>query len=250
MLYYMKKQLFYIQFFNKKGLKPLHIFRMCDNIIKANFKVQTQGVFFIMPNIKSAKKRVLVSDKKRLENKMVRSQMNTAVKKLAENNVELAESLLPKTSSMIDNAAVKGVIHKNAANHKKAQIGKALHQLKQGIIVVKADAKTLKQAEQRAAAARKAAEEEALKQERSAARKAKEEAAAAKKAPAKAPAKKASAKKTADEAAAPKTKKSSSKAKEEATAENGAASATEETPAKPKRTTKKAPASVEDVKPE
>ena len=55
---------------------------------------------------------------------------------------------------MIDNAAVKGVIHKNAANHKKAQIGKALHQLKQGIIVVKADAKTLKQAEQRAAAAR------------------------------------------------------------------------------------------------
>lgn len=121
-----------------------------------------------MPNIKSAKKRVLVSDKKRLENKMVRSQMNTAVKKfnaaIAENNVELAESLLPKTSSMIDNAAVKGVIHKNAANHKKAQIGKALHQLKQGIIVVKADAKTLKQAEQRAAAARKAAEEEALKQ--------------------------------------------------------------------------------------
>lgn len=118
-----------------------------------------------MPNIKSAKKRVLVSDKKRLENKMVRSQMNTAVKKfnaaIAENNVELAESLLPKTSSMIDNAAVKGVIHKNAANHKKAQIGKALHQLKQGIIVVKADAKTLKQAEQRAAAARKAAEEEA-----------------------------------------------------------------------------------------
>ena len=110
-----------------------------------------------MPNIKSAKKRVLVSDKKRLENKMVRSQMNTAVKKfnaaIAENNVELAESLLPKTSSMIDNAAVKGVIHKNAANHKKAQIGKALHQLKQGIIVVKADAKTLKQAEQRAAAA-------------------------------------------------------------------------------------------------
>ena len=206
-----------------------------------------------MANIKSAKKRVLVSDKKRLENKMVRSQMNTAVKKfnaaIAENNVKLAEELLPKTSSMIDNAAVKGVIHKNAANHKKAQIGKALHQLRQGIIVVKADAKTLKQAEQRAAAARRAAEEEALRQERSAARKAKEEAAAAKKAPAKAPAKKSTAKKTADEAAAPKAKKSSSKAKEEATAETGAVSATDETPAKPKRTTKKA-VSVEDVKPE
>ena len=179
---------------------------------------------------------------------MIRSQMITAVKKfnaaIAENNVSLAEELLPKTSSMIDNAAVKGVIHKNAANHKKAQIGKALHQLKQGIIVVKADAKTLKQAEQRAAAARKAEAEKALKQERSAARKAKEEAVAAKNAPAK-----KTTKKAADEKTASKPRKSSSKAKADASADSDVASATNETPAKPKRTTKKT-VSAEDSKAE
>ena len=118
-----------------------------------------------MPNIKSAEKRVSVSSAKKLQNQMVKSQMNTAIKKfnaaIAANDVELAEKLLSEAASKIDNAASKKVIHKNSANHKKAQIGKALHQLKSGIIVVKVDAKSLKQAEQKAAAARKAEEKAA-----------------------------------------------------------------------------------------
>lgn len=118
-----------------------------------------------MPNIKSAEKRVSVSSAKKLQNQMVKSQMNTAIKKfnaaIAANDVELAEKLLAEAASKIDNAASKKVIHKNSANHKKAQIGKALFQLKSGIIVVKADAKSLKQAEQKAAAARKAEEKAA-----------------------------------------------------------------------------------------
>ena len=131
-----------------------------------------------MPNIKSAEKRVKVTAVKKLNNQIVRSRMNTAVKKfnaaIAENNVALAEELLPATSSMIDNAAVHHVIHKNAANHKKAQIAKALYQLKNGIVVVKMDKKSLKQAEQKAAAERRRAEGEAIAAERRAARKAKE----------------------------------------------------------------------------
>ena len=118
-----------------------------------------------MPNIKSAEKRVSVSSAKKLQNQMVKSQMNTAIKKfnaaIAANDAELAEKLLAEAASKIDNAASKKVIHKNSANHKKAQIGKALHQLKSGVIVVKADAKSLKQAEQKAAAARKAEEKAA-----------------------------------------------------------------------------------------
>ena len=118
-----------------------------------------------MPNIKSAEKRVSVSSAKKLQNQMVKSQMNTAIKKfnaaIAANDIELAEKLLAEAASKIDNAASKKVIHKNSANHKKAQIGKALFQLKSGIIVVKADAKSLKQAEQKAAAARKAEEKAA-----------------------------------------------------------------------------------------
>ncbi len=153
-----------------------------------------------MPNIKSAEKRVSVSATKKLQNQMIRSQMQTAVRKfnaaIAEGDVESAKALLPIASSKIDNAATKNVIHKNAANRKKAQIAKALSQLERGIVVVKVDAKTLKQAEQKAAAQRKAEEAEAIKAQRNEAKKAKEAA----KAPArKAPAKKVSAPK------APKT---------------------------------------------
>ncbi len=146
-----------------------------------------------MPNIKSAEKRVSVTATKKLQNQMVRSQMLTAVKKfnaaISEGNVELAKELLPVASSQIDKAAKKNVIHKNAANHKKAQLAKAYSQLENGIVVVKVDAKTMKQAEQKAAAQKKAEEAAAIKAQRNEAKKAKEAA--------KAPAatKKASAKK-------------------------------------------------------
>ncbi len=131
-----------------------------------------------MPNIKSAEKRVNVSATKKLQNQKIRSQMATAIKKfnaaISDGNIELAKELLPVASSKIDNAAVKNVIHKNAANRKKAQIAKTLSQLERGVVVVKVDAKTLKQAEQKAAAARKAEEAEAIKAQRNEAKKAKE----------------------------------------------------------------------------
>ena len=136
-----------------------------------------------MPNIKFAEKRVSVTAHKKLQNQMVRSQMLTAIKKfnaaIAEGNAELARELLPEVSSRIDNAAVKHVIHKNAANHKKAQIAKALSQLERGIVVVKVDAKTLKQAEQRAAAQRREEEAAAIRAARMEAKRAKEAAKAA-----------------------------------------------------------------------
>lgn len=104
--------------------------------------------------------------------------MQTAVKKfnaaISEGNVEIAKTLLPVASSQIDEAAKKNVIHKNAANRKKSQIAKALSQLEKGIVVVKVDAKTLKQAEQKAAAQRRADEAAAIKAKINEAKKAKE----------------------------------------------------------------------------
>lgn len=104
--------------------------------------------------------------------------MQTAVKKfnaaISEGNVELAKTLLPVASSQIDEAAKKNVIHKNAANRKKSQIAKALSQLEKGIVVVKVDAKTLKQAEQKAGAQRRADEAAAIKAKINEAKKAKE----------------------------------------------------------------------------
>lgn len=83
-----------------------------------------------MPNIKSAKKRVKVSAKKNLRNRMVKSAMRTSVKKFEAAVVadpQNAATQLNVTTSAIDKAAAKGVIHKNAANRKKARLAKQLN---------------------------------------------------------------------------------------------------------------------------
>ncbi len=86
-----------------------------------------------MPNIKSAKKRVLVTEKKTLENKAIKSALKTQIKKfLAAVNAgdkELAEKLLPETVSAIDSAVSKGILHKNNAANKKAKLAKKLASL-------------------------------------------------------------------------------------------------------------------------
>ncbi len=83
-----------------------------------------------MPNIKSAKKRVKVSEKKNLRNRVVKSGVRTAVKKF--DAAVLADpanaaAVLTETTSAIDKAAAKGVMHKNAANRKKARLAKRLN---------------------------------------------------------------------------------------------------------------------------
>ncbi len=87
-----------------------------------------------MPNIKSAKKRVLVTEKKNSQNKMIKSAVKTAIKKynaaLAAGDVAEAEKLLPETVSIIDSAASKGIIHKNNAANKKSALAKNLNALK------------------------------------------------------------------------------------------------------------------------
>lgn len=84
-----------------------------------------------MPNIKSAIKRVKVTEKKNLRNRMIKSAMRTSVKKfdtaVAAGNVD--EKLLSVTSSAVDKAASKGVMSKNAANRKKARMAKAMNKV-------------------------------------------------------------------------------------------------------------------------
>ena len=83
-----------------------------------------------MANIKSAKKRILVTEKKTLENKMIKSALKTQIKKfLAAVNAgdkALAEQLYPVTVSAIDSAASKGILHKNNAANNKAKLAKKL----------------------------------------------------------------------------------------------------------------------------
>lgn len=81
-----------------------------------------------MPNIKSAKKRVKVTLKKNLRNRMVKSGVRTSIKKFeaALADPTTAAAQLTATTSAIDKAAAKGVMHKNAANRKKARLAKRL----------------------------------------------------------------------------------------------------------------------------
>ena len=86
-----------------------------------------------MPNIKSAKKRVLVSEKKALENKMFKSAFKTAVKKfeaaVEAGDAETAKALYPELIKTTDKAAAKGVIHKNTAARKKSRFSLMLKKL-------------------------------------------------------------------------------------------------------------------------
>lgn len=78
-----------------------------------------------MPNIKSAKKRVLVSRANAERNKAVRSALRTSIKKadaaIDAKAPEAAEAVKAAVSR-IDKAAVKGLIHKNNAARKKSAL--------------------------------------------------------------------------------------------------------------------------------
>ena len=70
-----------------------------------------------MPNIKSAKKRVITSEKARQRNVAARSKMRTLMKKVIAACVAGNKEAEP----VLDRAACKGLIHKNkAARHKSA----------------------------------------------------------------------------------------------------------------------------------
>lgn len=76
-----------------------------------------------MANIKSAKKRILTSEKNRQRNVAQRSAMRTAVKKVAAAIVagdkEAAKNAFQNAQVLLDRAATKGLIHQNkAARHK------------------------------------------------------------------------------------------------------------------------------------
>ena len=86
-----------------------------------------------MPNIKSAKKRVLVSEARNARNKANRSALKTAIKKfeavVAEGNRSEADSAYKATVKAIDKAAAKGLLHKNNAAHKKSALTLKLNQI-------------------------------------------------------------------------------------------------------------------------
>lgn len=81
-----------------------------------------------MPNIKSAKKRVLVNAKKTEQNKAIRSAVKTEMKKvdllIKENRLEEAKASLAAAFKAIDSACAKNIYHANNASNKKSKLAK------------------------------------------------------------------------------------------------------------------------------
>ncbi|MCI9350066.1 MAG: 30S ribosomal protein S20 [Oscillibacter sp.] len=86
-----------------------------------------------MPNIKSAKKRVLIGKARNMRNKAAKSDLKTAIKKFeaaaAEGNRTDADGAYKVAVKKVDQAVAKGVLHKNAAAHKKSAMTLKLNRI-------------------------------------------------------------------------------------------------------------------------
>ncbi len=84
-----------------------------------------------MANIKSAKKRILVTETKAARNKAIKSKVKTVVKKVesavAEGNKEVALEALKAATIEIDKATTKGVFHKNTSSRKISRLTKSVN---------------------------------------------------------------------------------------------------------------------------
>ena len=86
-----------------------------------------------LANIKSAKKRILIIEKKTLRNKSTKSRVKTTIKKveaaIANNDKAAAETALRNAISELNKAASKGIYHKNTVSRKISRMTKAVNKL-------------------------------------------------------------------------------------------------------------------------
>jgi small subunit ribosomal protein S20 len=86
-----------------------------------------------LANIKSAKKRVIVAQKRADRNKAVKSKVKTYVKKVTAaieaNDKDAAKTALSAAISEINKACSKGVYHKNTCARKVSRLTKAVNAL-------------------------------------------------------------------------------------------------------------------------
>lgn len=86
-----------------------------------------------MANIKSAKKRILVTESKTLRNKMIKSKVKTEAKKVIAainaNDKVAAQTQLIVAISEIDKAKAKGIFHKNASSRKISRLTQLVNKM-------------------------------------------------------------------------------------------------------------------------
>ena len=87
-----------------------------------------------MANIKSAKKRIRVIDKKTARNRRVKNHLKAALRNfevaMAEGDLDAAKKNLVLVEKKLMQAAAKGTIHKNVASRKVGRLAKRLNNAK------------------------------------------------------------------------------------------------------------------------
>ncbi|MBQ2908783.1 MAG: 30S ribosomal protein S20 [Clostridia bacterium] len=86
-----------------------------------------------MPNIKSAKKRVLITEVKNAQNRSAMAEVKTSIRKLnaaiESGDKVKAQELLRETSKLLDQAVSAGRMHLNTAANKKSGFAKRVNKL-------------------------------------------------------------------------------------------------------------------------
>jgi len=84
-----------------------------------------------LANIKSAKKRILVTEIRTAKNKAIKSKVKTYIKKvelaIAKEDKAAAQAALTQAIGEINKAASKGIYHKNTASRKVSRLTKAVN---------------------------------------------------------------------------------------------------------------------------
>jgi len=95
-------------------------------MLKYLFVICPPGRSLVVPNIKSAIKRVKTAERNRLRNRAWKSQVRTEQTKLEATlksaNVQSVDGDLSNVYAIIDKAVSKGVLHKNTAARKKSRL--------------------------------------------------------------------------------------------------------------------------------
>ena len=90
---------------------------------------------FGLPNIKSAKKRVLVNQTKAARNKAAKSALKTQLKcfdaAIIEGNRSEADKRYKEAVKAVDQAAARGLLHKNTAANRKSKMTLRLNKIPQ-----------------------------------------------------------------------------------------------------------------------
>ncbi|MBR5508915.1 MAG: 30S ribosomal protein S20 [Lachnospiraceae bacterium] len=86
-----------------------------------------------MANIKSAKKRILVTEVRTARNKAIKSEVKTMIKKvyaaIEANDKEAAKEAFKAAVSTMNKATSKGVYHKNTTSRKISRLQKAINEM-------------------------------------------------------------------------------------------------------------------------